>query len=110
MPDNLRSGVAKAHRYEPDVNPSYLDLAEHHRVACALPKTQGRSRRASGRTLDPGGAAQPCQFFSLDEINTAIALLLDRLNHKPFKKLPGSRRSAFKAINQPALQALPEHS
>ncbi|MEO6677625.1 MAG: hypothetical protein ABIO21_09620, partial [Pseudomonas sp.] len=28
---------------------------------------------------------------------------------KPFKKLPGSRRSAFETIDQPALQALPEH-
>ncbi|MHB9828557.1 Mu transposase domain-containing protein [Pseudomonas savastanoi] len=49
------------------------------------------------------------QFFSLGELNTAIALLLDRLNHKPFKKLPGSRRSAFEAIDQPALEGLPEH-
>ncbi|WP_038820946.1 Mu transposase domain-containing protein, partial [Pseudomonas syringae] len=49
------------------------------------------------------------QFFSLGELNTAIALLLDRLNHKPFKKLPGSRRSAFEALDQPALQGLPEH-
>lgn len=49
------------------------------------------------------------QFFSLGELNTAITLLLDRLNQKPFKKLPGSRRSAFETIDQPALQPPPEH-
>lgn len=41
MPDNLRSGVTKAHRYEPDINPSYRDLAEHYGVA-VLP---ARSRK-----------------------------------------------------------------
>ena len=41
VPDNLRSGVTKAHRYEPDINPSYRDLAEHYGVA-VLP---ARSRK-----------------------------------------------------------------
>ncbi|WP_446033153.1 Mu transposase domain-containing protein, partial [Pseudomonas frederiksbergensis] len=49
------------------------------------------------------------QFFSLGELNTAIGLLLERLNQRPFKKLPGSRRSAFETLDQPALQPLPEH-
>jgi transposase len=43
VPDNLRSGVTKAHRYEPDINPSYRDLAEHYGVAVlpARAQTQG---------------------------------------------------------------------
>jgi transposase len=48
------------------------------------------------------------QFFSLDELNTAIAVLLERLNHRPFKKLPGSRQSAFNSLDRPALRPLPE--
>lgn len=32
------------------------------------------------------------QLFSLGELNTAIGVLLGRLNHRPFKKLPSSRR------------------
>ena len=48
------------------------------------------------------------QFFSLDELNTAIAALLDRLNRRPFRKLPGSRHSAFEALDRPALRPLPE--
>ncbi len=33
VPDNLRSGVRKAHRYEPDINPTYQDMASHYGVA-----------------------------------------------------------------------------
>lgn len=32
IPDNLRSGVSKAHRYEPDINPTYHDMASHYNV------------------------------------------------------------------------------
>lgn len=114
VPDNLRSGVSKAHRYEPDINPSYRDLAEHYGIAVV----PARARKPKDKAKVEVGvqvverwilaALRNRQFFSLGELNTAIALLLDRLNHKPFKKLPGSRRSAFEAIDQPALQALPE--
>ncbi|NVL23798.1 IS21 family transposase, partial [Pseudomonas syringae pv. actinidiae] len=101
VPDNLRSGVTKAHRYEPDINPSYRDLREHYGIA-VLP---ARSRKPKDKAKVEVGVQvverwilavlRNRQFFSLGELNTAIALLLDRLNHKPFKKLPGSRRSAF---------------
>ena len=47
------------------------------------------------------------QFFSLSELNTAIGELLERLNNKPFRKLPGSRRSQFEALDRPALKPLP---
>lgn len=33
VPDNLRAGVSKAHRYEPDINPTYQDMATHYGVA-----------------------------------------------------------------------------
>lgn len=115
VPDNLRSGVTKAHRYEPDINPSYRDLAEHYGVA-VLP---ARSRKPKDKAKVEVGVQvverwilaglRNRQFFSLGELNTAIGVLLERLNHRPFKKLPGSRRSAFETIDQPALQPLPEH-
>jgi transposase len=47
-------------------------------------------------------------FFSLDELNAAIAELLDKLNTRPFKKLDGCRRSAFEALDRPALRPLPQ--
>ncbi len=46
-------------------------------------------------------------FFSLAELNAAVAKLLDRLNTRPFRKLPGSRRSQFEQLDQPALRPLP---
>jgi transposase len=46
-------------------------------------------------------------FFSLDELNRAIAALLPVLNERPFKKLPGSRRSLFEQLDRPALAPLP---
>ena len=46
-------------------------------------------------------------FFSLAELNAAIAKLLERLNARPFRKLPGSRRSLFEQLDRPALRPLP---
>jgi transposase len=47
------------------------------------------------------------KFFSLTELNEAIAELLDELNTRPFKKLEGCRRSAFVEIDRPAMHPLP---
>ncbi|MBC7018248.1 IS21 family transposase, partial [Salmonella enterica subsp. enterica serovar Enteritidis] len=49
------------------------------------------------------------KFFSLAELNVAIAELLDDLNARAFRKMPGSRRTAFTSIAQPALKPLPAH-
>jgi transposase len=64
VPDNLRSGVTKACRYEPELNPTYADLTRHYGVAVIPargPQTagqgQGRSGRAARGALDPGPAA-----------------------------------------------------
>ncbi len=47
------------------------------------------------------------RFASVDDVNEAIAPLLERLNRKAFQKLPGSRASVFAELDAPALQALP---
>lgn len=113
VPDNLRSGVSKACRYEPDLNPSYAELAEHYGVAVV----PARVRKPRDKAKAEGGvllverwilaALRHRTFFSLSELNAAIATLLERLNDRPFKKLPGTRRKAFEQIDQPALQPLP---
>ena len=114
VPDNLRSAVSKTHRYEPDINPSYRDLAEHYAVAIV----PARARKPRDKAKVEVGvqvverwilaALRHRQFFSREELNTAIGALLVRLNQRPFKKLPGSRQSAFETLDQPALRALPE--
>lgn len=113
VPDNLRSGVSKAARYEPDINPTYHDLAEHYGVA-VLP---ARARRPKDKAKVENGVLvvtrwvlarlRHQRFFSLNELNRAMRLLLEDLNQRPFKKLPGCRASAFAEMDQPALRALP---
>ena len=113
VPDNLRSGVSKAHRYEPDLNPTYMDLASHYGVA-VLParvrKPRDKAKAEAGVLLVERWILAMLRnrtFFSLQELNREIARLLERLNTRPFKKLPGSRRELFEQIDRPALHPLP---
>jgi transposase len=113
VPDNLKSGVSKAHRYEPDLNPSYRDLAEHYGVTVVparVRKPRDKAKAEAGVLLVERwilAVLRDRQFFSLEEANRAIRALLDALNARAFKKLPGSRRSQFEAIDRPALRPLP---
>ena len=113
VPDNLRAGVTKAHRYEPDANPTYQDMASHYGIA-VLPT---RVRRPRDKAKVEAGvlvverwilaALRHRSFFSLAELNAVIRELLEKLNARPFKKLPGTRRAQFEALDRPALQPLP---
>jgi transposase len=113
VPDNLRSGIQKAHRYEPDINPTYQDMAMHYSVAIlparvATPKDKAKVENAVGqverRILAP---LRNRIFLSLAELNQAIRLLLNTLNESAFQKLPGTRQSQFNEIDKPALKPLP---
>jgi transposase len=105
--------VSKAHRYEPDLNPTYQALANHYGVA-VLP---ARVRRPRDKAKAEAGvllverwilaALRNRIFFSLQELNREIARLLKRLNERAFKKLPGSRRALFEQLDRPALHSLP---
>ena len=113
VPDNLRAGVSKAQRYEPDTNPTYQDMATHYGVV-VLPT---RVRRPRDKAKVEAGvllverwilaALRRRTFFSLTELNAAIAGLLEKLNARPFKQLPGCRRAHFEALDKPALKPLP---
>jgi len=113
VPDNLRSGVFKAHRYEPDLNPTYADLASHYGVA-VLPararKPRDKAKAEAGVLLVERwilAVLRHRTFFSLEELNREIARLLERLNTRAFKKLPGTRRELFEQLDRPALRPLP---
>ena len=115
IPDNLRSAVSKACRYDPEINPSYQQLADHYRVAVVparpyKPKDKAKAEVAV-QVVERWILARLRHhtFFSLTELNRCIAALLVELNNKPFKQLPGSRRQAFEQLDRPALKALPEH-
>jgi len=116
VPDNLKSGVTKAHRYEPDINPTYQDLATHYGIAvipARAAKPRDKAKAESGVQVVERwilARLRNQQFFSLHELSAAIELLLKEYNERPFQKLEGSRRSMFESIDQPALKALPANA
>jgi transposase len=113
VPDNLRSGVTTAHRYEPELNPTYQDLATHYGVA-VIP---ARSRKPRDKAKVENAVLlterwivahlRRQTFFTLAALNAAIGQALATLNLRPFQKLPGSRHSRFLTLDQPALRPLP---
>jgi len=113
VPDNLRSGISRSCRYDPDINPAYAEMARHYGTA-VLParvrKPRDKAKVEAGVLLVERwilAALRKQQFFSLHELNTAIYGLLGRLNQKTFKKLQGSRESLFIESDKPALLPLP---
>jgi transposase len=111
--DNLKAGVSKPHLYEPDINPAYLEFARHYALS-VIParsaKPQDNAKAESGVQVVERSILARLRdrtFFSLAELNDAIAALLDDLNAKPFQKRPGSRRSLFEELDRPALRPLP---
>jgi transposase len=113
VPDNLLSAVSKACRYEPLLNTSYYQMLAHYGTA-ALPARPYKPRdkakvEVAVQVVERWILARLRKqtFFSLFDLNLAIRQLLSALNQRPFKKLPGSRRSQFEALDQPALRPLP---
>ena len=99
VPDNLKSGVSKACRYEPGINPSYQELADHYDVAVV----PARVRKPKDKAVVEGAVLvverwllarlRNRRFRSLAELNDTLRQLLADDNEKPFQKRPGSRRS-----------------
>lgn len=113
VPDNLRSGVTQAHRYEPELNRTYEEMAGHYGAA-VIPararKPRDKAKAEQGVLLAERwvlAALRHRTFFSLAEANAAIAERVAWLNARPFKKLPGSRQSMFEDLDRPALRPLP---
>ncbi|MEK6706383.1 MAG: IS21 family transposase [Bdellovibrionota bacterium] len=111
--DNLKAGVTRACRYEPEINLTYADMAAHYGTVI-IPARVGRPQdKAKVETavliVERWILARlrNRKFFTLEELNEAIRELLVRLNQRLFKKLDGSRESVFKTIDQPALKQLP---
>ncbi len=109
VPDNLKSGVNRACRYEPDLNRTYEEMAAHYGVA-VIParrmKPRDKAKVEAGVLLVERwivAALRKQKFFSLAEVNQAIASLLPGLNDRPFRKAAGSRRSLYDCLDKLAL-------
>jgi transposase len=110
IPDNTRSGVNRACRYEPDLNRTYHELALHYGVG-VLPtrpyKPRDKAKVEGGVLLVERWTLRHRRFFSLSELNQAIRELLEKLNPRPFRKRSGSRATLFAELDRPVLQPLP---
>ncbi len=113
MPDNLKAGVSRACYYDPDINPTYQELALHYgtTVLPARPRApRDKAKVEAGVQVVERWILAPLRnhtFFALAEVNTEIARLREALNDRPFQKLEGSRRSRFDEIDRPVLRPLP---
>ncbi len=112
VPDNLKSAVTRPGSF-PLINRSYLDCIRHYNTAV----DPTRVRRPKDKAKVEAGVLfisrwiltqlSRHKYFSVDEINTAILPLLEKFNNRPFKRLPGCRRSRFEELDQPQLKPLP---
>ena len=113
VPDNLKSGVAKASFYDPEINRTYGAFAAHYSVGIlpARPyKPRDKAKVEAGVRFAQTyilGRLRAQTFFSLAECNEAIALVMQRMNERPMRHLGLSRRELFEKIERDALTPLP---
>jgi transposase len=114
VPDQLKSGVTGACRYEPKIQRTYEELACHYGTTVlparpAHPKDKAKVERAV-QVVQRWILARLRHrtFFSLAELNEAIRELTGELNDRTMKTYGASRRELFERLDRPALRALPE--
>jgi transposase len=113
VPDNCKTAVSKVCRYDPELNRSYQDLAEHYGT-CVVPARPYRPRD-KGKVETAVLVAQRWivavlrnrLFHSIAELNAAIRICLERINSKVMRHLKKSRRELFLELDRPALKKLP---
>ncbi len=114
IPDNVLTGVTHPCRYEPDLNPTYQDMALHYGAAVIPARVKKARDKAkvevsvliAGRWII--AALRNHTFFSLAELNKAIKERLEDFNTRPLQKLKVSRRRLFETVDRPAMKPLPE--
>lgn len=113
VPDQLKSGVRRPCRYEPEVQRTYQEVGDHY-GAVIIPARPGQAKDKA----KVESAVQVTQrwilarlrdqtFFSLAEMNRSIGSLLEQLNDRPMQKLGVSRRQLYEQLDKPALKPLP---
>lgn len=113
VPDQLKSGVKTSCKYDPEINPVYTELCAHYGVVVipARPleprdkaKVENGVLNAQRRIL---AVLRNRTFFSLEELNDAIAVELEKLNDRPMQGVGKSRNQLFHELDKPALKPLP---
>ncbi|HOD76310.1 MAG TPA: IS21 family transposase, partial [Syntrophorhabdaceae bacterium] len=100
-------------RYEPDLNPTYQDMAAHYGTAVIPARVKKPKDKAKVESAVLAAerwiiaALRNHAFFSLAELNTAIREKLADYNGRELQKLKVSRKHLFETIDRPAMKALP---
>ena len=100
--------------YEPDINPTYQELARFYDLAViptqvASPKQKAKVEKGV-QTVENWLIAplRKRQFFSIAEINAALWERLEELNTRPMQHFEKSRREMFEELDKPVLRPLPQ--
>jgi len=115
VPDNLKDAVTRPCRYEPDLNATYRELAEYYGtviIPARVGEARDKAKVESGVLQVERWVLAPLRhrtFFSLTDLNEAIAVQLEILNNRPFEKLEGTRKSLYESLDNPALKSLATH-
>lgn len=111
--DNLRSAVNRASRYEADINRTFKEFARHY--SCVINPTRGYSPQDKALVENAVNLAyqriyyplREMTFFSLEDLNREIAVLLERYNNLLFQRKEASRRELFQSLERQYLKPLP---
>jgi transposase len=114
VPDNLKSAVSKSSKYEPTLNETFADFAEHYGTAI-LP---ARAYRPRDKALVENAVriiytriyvkVKRQQYFTLQDLNLAILTALEEHNNAPLRGRNYSRRQQFNEVEKNVLMPLPE--
>jgi transposase len=113
VPDNTRTAVTKASRYEPELNKTYQEMAVHYGTAIVPARPYSATDKAPVETAVQIverriiAKLRRCRFLSLEDLAEAVHAETETLNGQPFQKLEGSRRSVFLETEQHELMRLP---
>ena len=113
VPDNWKTGVKDPCYYEPDLNPTYRDFAQHYGtviIPARVRKPRDKAKVEAGVLIVERwilAALRKHTFHTLAELNLAIRELLVKLNQRKFRKLDTTREKLFEELERPALKPLP---
>jgi len=113
VPDNWKTAVKDPCYYEPDLNPTYRDFAQHYGtviIPARVRKPRDKAKVEAGVLIVERwilAALRKYTFHTLAELNLAIRELLVKLNQRKFRKLDTTREKLFEELERPALKPLP---
>ena len=113
VPDNLKAAVQRPDRYEPELNPTYAELARHYGFAVVparVRKPRDKAKVEAAVLLAERwilAVLRHQRFSTLQQVREAVRPLLEKLNERPMRKLGKSRRQLFEELDRPVLKPLP---